>query len=96
MGKPAAVLGCSHTCPQFDGNKPHNGGVAIEGSPDVFIENKPACRQGDKLQCASPSINSVQLGSSSVFINNKGAARMGDTTAHGGKITQGVTSVYIG
>lgn len=96
MGKPAATLGCTHTCPLSDGPKAHVGGNSIQGSPNVIIEKKPVVRQGDKLQCVSPSINMVQQGSTSVFINGRPAARMGDTTAHGGSITQGATSVFIG
>ena len=96
MGLQAVTVGCSHVCPLSDGNKPHVGGNVITGSPNVSIEKKPACRQGDQLQCASPSMNSAQTGSMSVFINSKPAVRLGDNTAHGGKITQGAITVYIG
>ena len=96
MSKPAATIGCHHTCPQSDGPKPHVGGPALQGSATVFIGGKMACRQGDQLQCSSPSVDLVQTGSGSVFINNKPAARQGDMTAHGGQIVEGSPSVFIG
>ena len=96
MKKSITTVGCAHTCPQSDGSKPHVGGVVISGSPSVFVRKKPVCRIGDKLQCASPSLNSAKMGSTTVFVNGKGVTRMGDITAHQGKITQGELSVLVG
>ena len=96
MSKPIATVGSSHWCPLFDGNKPHLGGQVIEGSTNVFVEQKPICRQGDRVLCNSPSINHAGTGSFSVFANNKPVARLGDSTTHQGKITSGATSVSAG
>lgn len=96
MGKPIATLGCTHTCPQSDGPKPHVGGTIISGSSNVFVRKQPICRQGDKLQCASPALNTAQVGSTTVFVNGKSVARMGDVTAHQGQITKGEPSVLVG
>ena len=37
-----------HTCPMFDGPKPHVGGPILPpGAPTVLIGGKPAARMGD-------------------------------------------------
>ncbi|GLR04986.1 type VI secretion protein [Vibrio hyugaensis] len=95
MGKPAAVLGSHHVCPDKTGKIPHQGGPVAAGSSNVKITGIPAARQGDKLVCVGPP-DSVSSGSSSVKINGKPAARLGDSTAHGGKIVAGVSTVLIG
>ena len=96
MSKPAATLGSYHTCPSYDGLVPHVGGPVMQGSTNVFIGRKPLARQGDPLQCNSARIDKIATASRSVFINSKGAARMTDKTAHGGVITKGDNSVFIG
>ncbi|MEO1263468.1 MAG: PAAR domain-containing protein [Bacteroidota bacterium] len=93
--KPAVIKGCNHTCPMSDGNKPHVGGVALEGASKVFIENRPACRKGDALMCSSPSKDKISTGSSKVFIENAPAARLGDSTEHGGIVIEGAKKVFI-
>ncbi|MGF1689713.1 PAAR domain-containing protein [Photobacterium kagoshimensis] len=95
MGKPAAFIGCYHTCPDRTGKIPHVGGPVAVGSPNVFIGGMPAARKGDKLVCIGPP-DSISSGSSGVFINGKPAARMGDSTSHGGKIIAGNGTVLIG
>ncbi|MBL7794047.1 MAG: PAAR domain-containing protein [Saprospiraceae bacterium] len=96
MSKPAATLGCQHTCPAYDGDRAHTGGPVLQGSPTVFVNGKNACRTGDLLQCNSSSPDAVQGGSATVFINGLPAARAGDSTAHGGVITVGSGNVFIG
>jgi uncharacterized Zn-binding protein involved in type VI secretion len=50
------------------------------GSPDVFVNNEHAVRQGDSTVCG----DGAQGGSGSVFVNNKPVHRAGDgTTGHG-------------
>jgi len=68
----------------------------LQGSANVFVNGKSACRTGDQLQCNSSSLDTVSGGSSSVFINGLPAARAGDPTAHGGVITEGSGNVFIG
>lgn len=94
--KPAATINCLHQCPQSDGSKPHVGGPIVQGSASVFIENQPAACQGHCLQCNSPSVPVIQSGSATIYIENKPAARLGDATNHGGVITSGASTVFIG
>src|SRR6202011_5092155 len=52
-------------------------GVALEGgSPNVFINGRPAVTVGDKTGCGGIAVG----GSSNVFINGKPVARAGDLT----------------
>ncbi|MBJ7220582.1 type VI secretion system PAAR protein [Brenneria sp. L3-3C-1] len=76
-----------------------------EGSPDVFINGRPAARQGDTVQlhgCPCPDAphgvhsRKIAEGSSTVFINGKPAARMGDGISCGGVIISGSGNVIIG
>ena len=91
MSKPAATLGCHHTCPI----PKHVGGAVTQASANVFTENIAACRQGDALNC-NRGTDVVAAGSQTVYINSRQAARLGDPTAHGGQIVEGKMSVYIG
>lgn len=92
---PAARIGDNHTCPMFEGLKPHVGGPVSTGSGDVIISGQPAARVGDTLVCVGPP-DTVAQGSSTVMINNMPAARLGDMTAHGGVIVMGAPTVIIG
>jgi uncharacterized Zn-binding protein involved in type VI secretion len=93
--KPAARVGDQHECPK-DQPKEHVGGPIKSGSPNVFINGKPAARVGDPLGCEDGSTDTITEGSSNVFINGKPAARLGDATDHGGKISEGSPNVFIG
>jgi uncharacterized Zn-binding protein involved in type VI secretion len=97
VGKPAARIGDMHTCPMVDpGPKPHVGGpITGPGVPTVFIGGQPAAVVGDMATCAGPP-DSIAMGSTGVFIGGKPAARMGDNTCHGGIITAGCPTVFIG
>lgn len=52
------------------------------GSPNVFINGKPAHRQGDigSTNCPHGGTFTSVIGSSSVFVNGKPLTRIGDTT----------------
>ena len=92
---PAARLGDMHTCPLYDGPKPHVGGpITGPGASTVLIGGMPAARVGDMAQCVGPP-DSIVMGSSKVMIQGMPAARMGDQTAHGGIITLGAPTVII-
>lgn len=95
MGKPAARIGDMHTCPMFDGPKPHVGGPITMGCPTVLIGGQPAARVGDMVTCVGPP-DAIALGSFGVLIGGMMAARMGDQTVHGGVITLGCPTVLIG
>lgn len=92
---PAARVTDNHTCPLFEGPKPHVGGPVSSGSPSVIICGLPAARVGDSLVCVGPP-DAVAQGSPTVFINGLPAARLGDLTAHGGVIVSGAPTVTIG
>lgn len=57
----------THVCPLVDGLKPHVGGVVLEGSKSVFINNYPAIRIGDKIT-ESGLTNFIVSGNTSVII----------------------------
>ena len=84
-----------HTCPMFDGPKPHVGGPILPpGAPTVLIGGLPAARMGDMCTCVGPP-DTIVAGSPTVLIGGKPAARMGDMTAHGGVIVAGYPLVMI-
>jgi uncharacterized Zn-binding protein involved in type VI secretion len=92
---PAARISDMHTCPMFDGPKPHVGGPIVIGCPTVMIGGMPAARVGDMCICVGPP-DSIAMGSFTVMIGGMPAARLGDMTAHGGVITTGFPQVMIG
>lgn len=94
--KRAATKLTTHQCSQSTANTPHVGGPAMEMSSNVFIENMPALRLGDKLHCNAPNMPEVKKGSSVVFINGKEAAREGDNTSHQSVLIGGSAKVFIG
>jgi len=59
------------------GDATSDPGVAVEGgSPNVFINGRPAVTVGDRTGCGGITVG----GSSNVFINGKPVARAGDLT----------------
>jgi len=74
--------------------------VNDQGSPNVFINGKPAHRQGDHWVthcCAIPCHDSTASGgSSSVFVNGKPKVRIGDEVACGSAAAQGSPNVFVG
>jgi len=66
-GQPAARMGDMHTCPMFDGPKPHVGGPITKGSTTVLIGNMPAARLGDMAQCVGPP-DTIVMGCPTVLI----------------------------
>jgi uncharacterized Zn-binding protein involved in type VI secretion len=97
MGQPAARLTDFHSCPMFDGPKPHVGGpISMPGAPTVLIGGLPAARVGDVAVCAGPPDTIAPPGAATVLIGGSPAARMGDMTVHGGVIIKGCPTVLIG
>lgn len=93
---PAARITDMHVCPMITGIVPHVGGPIIgPGVPNVIIAGIPAAVLGDSCTCVGPP-DTIIKGSSTVMIGGKPAARMGDSTAHGGVIVIGATTVLIG
>lgn len=77
----------------------------VAGSGDVFINGKPAARQGDTVllhACPCPKTphglhgRSISAGSSTVSINGKPASRVGDAIGCGGSVAAGSGDVFIG
>ncbi len=93
----AARIGDMHVCPMVQpGPVPHVGGpVMPPGTVTVMIGGQPAACVGDLCTCTGPP-DSIINGSATVMIGGKPAARMGDSTAHGGSIVAGCTTVMIG
>lgn len=92
----AARIGDQHFCPKVEpGPKPHVGGPIIQGEPTVLIEGQPAARVGDQATCMAPP-DTISRGAFPVLIGGKPAARLGDPTVHGGVITAGAATVFIG
>jgi len=91
----AARLGDDHTCPKMQAFSPHKGGPVTQGSPNVFINGRPAARVNDQLHCRGDS-DVIIKGASNVFINGRPAARLNDQTKHGGVIKTSASNVFIG
>lgn len=93
---PAARVSDMHTCPMFDGPKPHVGGPILPpGVPTVLIGGLPAATATGMATCVGPP-DTIVKGSATVLIGGLPAARMGDQTAHGGVIVSGLPTVMIG
>ncbi|MCT8346900.1 PAAR domain-containing protein, partial [Photorhabdus temperata] len=73
-------------------------GVLMTGSPNVFIEGKPAARAiVDTAACNKhPAPPLIAQGSETVFINGSQAARVDDKLACGATIKAGAKTVFIG
>lgn len=73
----------------------------ISGSPNVFINGKPAGRYGDLYEeylseSGEKRKAVITIGSPRVFINGRPAARIGDSVSYGGVIIEGSSNVFIG
>jgi len=71
-----------------------------QGSPNVFINGKPAHRVGDhwKVHCCGRKCHDSVLrdGSGTVFVNGKGLGRIGDAVACGSRVATGSSNVFAG
>ena len=96
----AARITDMHSCPMqttaVPSSIPHVGGpITGPGISTVLIESMPAAVLGDSCTCVGAT-DTIAMGSSTVMIGNMPAARVGDTTAHGGSISMGCATVFIG
>jgi len=91
MSKPAVRKG--DKCTGHGDAKPR---ACVQGSPDVFINGKPAHRQGDMWGMHKSHTSKLARGSSSVFVNGKGQARVGDPVLCGSRCAQGSPNVFVG
>lgn len=95
MKPPAARVGDHHDCPQVSGTAPHVGGPLLGGAPNVTIGGLPAARALDPAVCVGVP-DAVASGSTTVSIGGRPAARAGDPTLHGGTVSIGSRTVFIG
>ncbi len=83
---------CAHSCV----------GPAVAGSPNVFVNSKPALRVDDPgihAACCGPNTWKATAGSGTVIINGKKAHRLNDADAHcggNGKMIEASTNVFSG
>ena len=96
MGASATRLGDKST-----GHDACSAVSLITGSPNVFINGKPAGRVGDSYDSHGcllhPSHNDqIISGSSKVFINGMPAARVGDRVSNNSTVGEGSDNVFIG
>ncbi len=98
LGDNAQVQSDAHGCPSC----PHPGiGPITTGSPDVFINKRPAARKDDlgiHAICCGPNIYNIAKGSPNVYVNGKPLARKDDKTKHcggDGPITEGSPDVMV-
>ena len=92
-----------HTCPMFDGPKPHVGGPILPpGKPTVLIGGMPAANVGTLHTCSfpppavHPPTPIAPPGCPTVLIGGMPAARVGDMAACGAPIVVGAPTVLIG
>lgn len=92
MGRPVALQGQAHICPNC-APRPHVGGLVVSTSQDfVTVGGTPVATVGDKCTCTGvPTTASITGGSSVAKINGKAVARVTDPTSHGGYLVQGET-----
>jgi outer membrane protein OmpA-like peptidoglycan-associated protein/uncharacterized Zn-binding protein involved in type VI secretion len=99
LGDKASVPLDAHGCPAC----PHPAiGPAIQGSPDVNVNKRPALRVDDTgihMACCGTNTWTATQGSLTVFINGKAAHRMGDQNRHCGglgQLVEGSPNVIVG
>lgn len=99
LGDKANVPLDSHGCPAC----PHPAaGPAIQGSPDVNVNGRPALRVDDPgihAACCGSNTWTATKGSTTVFVNGKAAHRMGDQNRHCGgmgQLVEGSPNVVVG
>lgn len=67
---------------------------SIQGSSDVFINNRAAHRVGDTWNM-HPHIGVMATGSPNVFVNGKPLARVGDSVSCGSVAATGSPNVFV-
>ncbi len=99
LGDKSQVPADAHGCPAC----PHPCvGPAIQGSPNVNVNSRPALRVGDTgvhAACCGPNMWTAQAGSGTVNINGMKAHRLGDADTHcggSGKLIEGSNDVLVG
>lgn len=73
----------------------HGAGTLPDGLVSVRVNGQPAVRAGDRFVCGGCR-NRMQTGASTVTIGGELAARLNDKSEHGGFVTRGSGTVFIG
>lgn len=99
LGDKSQVPADAHGCPGC----PHSCiGPAIQGSPNVNVNSRPALRVTDvgiHAACCGPNMWTAAAGSGTVFINGLKAHRQGDKDTHcggTGQMVEGSGNVITG
>lgn len=71
------------------------------GSPDVYINGRPAGRVGDPYsghgcRIHPAHVGTISSGSATVYINGRKAGRVSDAVSCGGAVQEGSDDVMIG
>lgn len=84
MSKSVVRMGdyCTEATPHF----------CITGSANVFVNGKPACRQGDSFSEGKI----LTEGSQTIFANSYGVGRVGDIVSCDSKVAIGSSDVFSG
>ena len=74
---------------------------STSGSLNVFVNEKPAHRQGDSwaVHCNSVPVchgGTLASGSSSVYVNGRQLGRIGDSVSCGSTVASGSSNVFAG
>ena len=79
-------------------DKNNGGGIATDGSPDVFVNGLNVQRPGDPVSghCCDHGPTVTKGGSSTVFVNGKHVIHTGDADACGHVRTGGSPNVFVG
>lgn len=87
-----ATAGFASAAGQYGTNK----GEIIEGSPNVFFENRAVARRDDRIKCDNHGgVQIIAQGNETVFANNQPIARVGHKTSCDGTINDGRKSIAI-
>ena len=79
--------------------------TSTSGSPNVFVNNIPAHREGDGWAvhtCTHPKVphgshgSVLASGSGTVYVNGKQLGRIGDPVACGSSVASGSSNVFAG
>lgn len=81
-----------HICPQPAGPIPHGPGVVTKGSQSVFINNLPACRQGDTIFESAGGADAIKKGDPSVLIGDDLGSPASDTALDTAAVEQAVNA----
>lgn len=94
MSRPAARLADMCTGHRRGPPRPND-----QGSPDVYINGRPAHRQSDSWQLHGKKRkhrSNLAAGSPTVYINSLQQGRVGDPVACGSKVATGSPDVFVG